>query len=62
MATPDYLADKFSASVLARKIEAYYHKRGRLRVRVWVEPIEEPTRHWAIRSNIRFDMSRHLEV
>jgi len=53
--TKDNLADHSAALELARRIEQYWHDRGRHGVRTWLERIpNQPVPLWQVRSNIRW--------
>lgn len=52
----DWIGDKYSASVLARRIENFWHKKGFSLVKVWVEPFHSNgLKMYAVRSNIVLD-------
>ncbi len=48
------LGDKKDSMRLAENIRRYYHNQGYHNVRVWSELVNDPTPHWAVRSNITF--------
>ena len=48
------LGDKKDSMRLAENIRRYYHNAGYRNVKVWSELIQDPTPHWAVRSNIAF--------
>lgn len=58
---PDYLTNKNAATIMASRIEGFYHERGLTDVKVWLEPRSLPNTdgetlnvHYDIRSNLEF--------
>lgn len=58
---PDYLTNKNAATIMASRIESFYHERGLTDVKVWLEPRSLPNTdgdtvnvHYDIRSNLVF--------
>lgn len=55
---PDYLKDFAASRILANKIERYWHTKGYLHVKAWVEKELMPYMHYTVRTNIRFKEHR----
>lgn len=56
---PNYVGDRACSQELAKKLEAYYHKKGYTHIKVWVEADDTlGTKIWSIRSNILFSLPK----
>ena len=56
---PDYTGDYYWASIMAKRIQNFWHKKGYHQIRAWVETDVRPSgsKIFSVRSNISFDVS-----
>lgn len=62
--TPDYYRDAFASNMLAKRIEAFWHRKGYKGVKAWVETstnVGGTEKYYSVRSNITFKVPRSID-